>query len=68
VKLRNVSLTYDVTDLFPSGNFENIRVTAFGYNLAVLKSANVIDPDFGDDNELQDPSTRYIGLKVDLSF
>lgn len=68
VKLRNVSLTYDATDLLPSTNFEEVSVTAFGYNLGILKSANIIDPDFGNDSDLQDPSTRYLGLKIDLSF
>jgi hypothetical protein len=68
VKLRNVSLTYDVTDLFRSTGFTKVSVTAFGYNLAILKSADIIDPDFGNDNDLQDPSTRYLGLKVDLTL
>lgn len=68
VKLRNVSFTYDVTDLFQRTGFTNVSVTAFGYNLAILKSADIIDPDFGNDSHLQDPSTRYLGLKIDLTL
>ncbi|MFH5832076.1 SusC/RagA family TonB-linked outer membrane protein [Halalkalibaculum sp. DA384] len=68
IKLRSLSLSYNISGLFANTGIENASVTAFGYNLAILKSAKIIDPDFGNDNDLQDPSTRYIGLKVDLSI
>lgn len=68
VKLRNISITYDISDLFRNTGIRNLSITAFGYNLAMLKKAIIIDPDFGHDNDLQDPSTRYLGLKIDASF
>ena len=68
IKLRDVSLTYDLTYLFPQLGIKKLNLTAFGYNLAILKKAKIIDPDFGNDENLQDPSSRYIGLKVDLSL
>jgi hypothetical protein len=33
-----------------------------GRNLAMWKKAKLIDPDFGNDDSLQDPSTRYVGF------
>lgn len=68
VKLRSVSFGYDITELVQGTGLTKAKVTAFGYNLAILKSADIIDPDFGNDSDLQDPSTRYLGLKLDLSF
>ncbi|MDR9366137.1 MAG: SusC/RagA family TonB-linked outer membrane protein [Balneolaceae bacterium] len=68
LKLRNVSITYDISDLFQNTGIDNLSITAFGYNLAMIKKAIIIDPDFGNDNDLQDPSTRYVGLKIDASF
>ncbi|WP_205720271.1 SusC/RagA family TonB-linked outer membrane protein [Fodinibius halophilus] len=68
IKLRNLSLTYDVSSLFKNTGVREASVTAYGYNLAILKKADIIDPDFGNDDELQDPSTRYVGMKVNLSF
>lgn len=68
LKLRNVSLTYDVSSLFRRTGFKRVSVTAFGYNLAILKKAMIIDPDFGNDNDLQDPSTRYLGFKINASL
>lgn len=67
-KLRNVSLTYDMTRLFTNAGLEKVTLTAFGYNLAIIKSAEIIDPDFGNDDNLQDPSTRYVGLKANVTF
>jgi outer membrane receptor protein involved in Fe transport len=68
VKLRDVSLSYDMTSLVSNLGISKLRLTAFGYNLAILKKAKIIDPDFGNDNNLQDPSSRYVGLKIDLSL
>ncbi|MDR8391978.1 SusC/RagA family TonB-linked outer membrane protein [Aliifodinibius sp. S!AR15-10] len=68
LKLRNVSLTYDISDLFKNAGLKKVSLTAFGYNLAILKKAIIIDPDFGNDNNLQDPSTRYVGLKIDAKL
>lgn len=68
LKLRNISLTYDISRLFQNTGVKKVSVTAYGYNLAILKKAIIIDPDFGNDNDLQDPSTRYLGLKINTSF
>ncbi|UGU15682.1 SusC/RagA family TonB-linked outer membrane protein [Sinomicrobium kalidii] len=82
-KLRSVSLKYDFTDLLNIGGVQHIDMTLNGYNLLVWKKADIIDPDFGsgrseennrpethygDDNNLQDPSSRYIGLGINVKF
>lgn len=68
IKLRKLAVTYDFTQLVNVKGIQNIELSAFGYNLAMLKKVDIIDPDFGDDNALQDPSTRYIGLSAKLTF
>ena len=67
-KLRTVSLKYDLTDTFNIKGFRNISASLNGYNLLVWKKAEIIDPDFGNDNDLQDPSTRYVGLGLTFKF
>jgi TonB-dependent SusC/RagA subfamily outer membrane receptor len=57
VKLRRLSLSY---------SFPRLTVTLFGNNLSVWKRIPYVDPDFGDDDNLQDPSARYVGLGVKL--
>jgi TonB-linked SusC/RagA family outer membrane protein len=68
VKLRKVAFKYDLTDLIRVNAFKQIEATAYGYNLAMWKKAQIIDPDYGDDNNLQDPSTRYFGLGLTVTF
>jgi hypothetical protein len=68
IKLRRVALSYDFTNIINLNAFKGIEVTAYGYNLAMLKKAPIIDPDFGHDDDLQDPSSRYIGMSVNLRF
>ena len=68
VKLRRLAISYNLTDAINIPAFKNVEVSAYGYNLAVWKKAQLIDPDFGNDDALQDPSTRYIGLGVKLTF
>ena len=69
IKLRRVSVSYDLTNLIKSnGLVEGIEVSAYGYNLFMLKKAMIIDPDYGDDDNLQDPSSRYLGMSVKLTF
>jgi len=67
-KLRSVSFKYDLTDDLKIKGIKHIDATLSGYNLLVWKKADIIDPDFGDDNNLQDPSSRYVGLGVNLKF
>ena len=68
IKLRRVALSYDLSSLVRINGFKGIEVTAYGYNLAMLKKAPIIDPDFGHDNDLQDPSSRYLGMSLTLRF
>ncbi|WP_188598941.1 SusC/RagA family TonB-linked outer membrane protein [Polaribacter pacificus] len=67
-KLRTVSLKYDLTETLNVKGFRNISASLNGYNLLVWKKADIIDPDFGNDDDLQDPSTRYVGLGLTLKF
>ncbi len=68
VKLRKVAFSYDLTNLMNINVFKKIEATAYGYNLAMWKKADIIDPDYGDDNNLQDPSTRYVGMGLTVTF
>jgi TonB-linked SusC/RagA family outer membrane protein len=68
IKLRRLAVSYDIAPLVNINGINNIELSAYGYNLFMLKKADIIDPDFGDDNSLQDPSTRYVGLSAKLTF
>jgi TonB-linked SusC/RagA family outer membrane protein len=69
VKLRRVSVSYDLSDLIKSnGAIEGMEISAYGYNLFMMKKAMIIDPDYGDDDNLQDPSSRYLGMSLKLTF
>lgn len=69
IKLRRATLSYDLSDLIKNNNtIKGAEVSLVGYNLWMYKKAIIIDPDFGNDSELQDPSTRYIGMDVNLKF
>jgi TonB-dependent SusC/RagA subfamily outer membrane receptor len=59
VKLRRLSIGYA---------FPRLSVTLFGNNVAVWKRVPYVDPDFGDDDNLQDPSARYAGLSLSYKF
>ncbi len=68
IKLRRLSIGYDMNKLLMAGGISNLDVSLYGYNLLILKRAKIIDPDFGHDNSLQDPSARYLGMSVKMSF
>ncbi|MBN1791740.1 MAG: SusC/RagA family TonB-linked outer membrane protein [Bacteroidales bacterium] len=68
VKLRSLSLTYNMTDIIGLKGLKNVELTAFGNNLLILKKAKIIDPDYGNDDNLQDPSTRYVGLAIKMTL
>jgi len=70
VKLRRVSVGYDVNKIFKLKHLKALDASVFGYNLAMWKKVPYLDPDFGvgNDGNLQDPSTRYIGLSLDFKF
>ncbi len=67
-KLRTLSFKYDLTELANLKGVKSLEASLSGYNLFVWKKADLIDPDFGDDNNLQDPSSRYIGMGVNVKF
>ena len=68
IKLRRVALAYDLGSVIQSHAIKGAQVALFGYNLLILKKAMIIDPDFGHDNNLQDPSARYLGASLTLDF
>ncbi len=68
IKLRTLTLSYDMTDMIKSDFVKGLEMSVYGYNLFIIKKADIIDPDFGNDNSLQDPSARYVGMKVNLKF
>lgn len=68
LKLRNVTLSYDLTNVLNIKGIKGFEVAAYGYNLFIIKKADIIDPDFGNDDSLQDPSARYLGMRVNLKF
>ena len=69
IKLRRLALTYDMSDIIKGvAGFKAMEATIFSYNVFMMKKAKIIDPDFGRDDELQDPATRYIGLNLSLKF
>jgi TonB-linked SusC/RagA family outer membrane protein len=68
VKLRRLSVSYDASELIAVPGIKNIELSAFGYNLWMWKKAMIIDPDYGNDNNLQDPSARYLGLGINMTF
>ncbi len=67
-KLRRLSVGYDVAKLMKVGNAKNAVVTLYGYNLLMWKKIPYVDPDYGNDNDLQDPSARYLGFSINLKF
>lgn len=71
LKLRSASLTYNLTDLLGSETIKDANVSVNGYNLFVLKKGDYYtDPDYKteDGNNIQDPSSRYVGLGLNLKF
>jgi TonB-linked SusC/RagA family outer membrane protein len=68
VKLRRLSVSYDASELLSIPGVKNIELSAFGYNLWMWKEAMIIDPDYGNDDNLQDPSARYLGLGINMTF
>lgn len=71
-KLRSVAFTYDFTALLQSKKISQLSATLTGYNLLIWKKSKGLysDPDFetGTSNDIQDPSTRWIGLGLNIAF
>lgn len=68
LKLRRLSISYDASELISVRGVKGLELTAYGYNMFILKKAIIIDPDFGNDNSLQDPSARYLGGSIKMTF
>lgn len=69
LKLRRISVTYDLTSYLRSNAIKGLDVTLFGNNLGVIKKTPYLDPDFGAyDYDLQDPSARYIGISATIKL
>ena len=70
LKVRRIAISYDMTDLVKKTmRVKSMNLTLFCNNVAVLKKMPYIDPDFGaSDGDLQDPSSRYIGLSANINF
>ena len=67
-KLRRVSVTYDLTKIMKSTALNQLNLSVYGYNLAVWKKLPYLDPDYGNDDNLQDPSSRYLGISLQAIF
>lgn len=67
-KLRRLSVGYDLLKLLPSEKFKQLNFSVYGYNLLMWKKLPYLDPDYGDDDNLQDPSARYVGFTLQASF
>ncbi len=68
IKLRELSLTYDVPETLVSKTpFHAMSVSFVGRNLWLSSKIPNVDPDPGKDN-LQAPSTRSLGFNVNLKF
>jgi TonB-linked SusC/RagA family outer membrane protein len=68
MKLREVTLTWQ----FPSawlrrGFIKSVSMSAVGRNLFLISALKHVDPDPGSDN-LQTPSTRNLGINLNLKF
>ena len=68
MKLRRVSVSYDLTRIVRIRHVNALDVSVFGYNLAVWKKIPYLDPDYGNDDNLQDPSARYVGISFNFKF
>jgi TonB dependent receptor. len=69
LKLRRLSVSYDLTNIIGKKMVKGLDLTLFGNNLLVLKKIPYLDPDFGpSDSDLQDPSSRYVGLSATVKF
>ncbi|MEN7550449.1 SusC/RagA family TonB-linked outer membrane protein [Rapidithrix thailandica] len=67
-KLRRVSVGYDLTNIMDLGKIKQLNVTVYGYNLLMWKKMDLLDPDYGNDDNLQDPSSRFVGFSLNAKF
>lgn len=68
LKLREVTLTYRLPSKWLKGRiFRSADISAVGRNLLLFTNIPNVDPDAGSDN-LQTPSTRSMGVNLNLKF
>ncbi|UII25062.1 SusC/RagA family TonB-linked outer membrane protein [Fulvivirga maritima] len=67
-KLRRVSVSYDLLNIIESDKLNHLNLSVYGYNLAIWKKMPYLDPDYGNDKDLQDPSSRYVGVTLQAIF
>jgi hypothetical protein len=68
-KLREVILTYKVPNDILNKTFLNAASISFvARNLVLLSTVPQIDPDQGEDDQFQSPSTRNIGFNINFKF
>lgn len=67
-KLRRIAVGYDLAKIIKMGSLKSVHVSAYSYNPLMWKKMPLLDPDFGNDNDLQDPSARYIGLSLNVKL
>jgi hypothetical protein len=68
LKLRHLSVSYDLARLIDFGKIKSFDVSLFGYNLLMWKKTPYIDPDYGNDDDLQDPGARYVGISLNIKL
>lgn len=67
-KLRRVSVGYDLAKVVKMGSLKSVKLSVYSYNPLMWKKMPLLDPDFGNDNDLQDPSTRFIGFSLGVKL
>ena len=68
LKLREVSISWELPQKWLNKNIvKGASISAVGRNLLLISKLKHVDPDPGSDN-LQTPSTRNIGLNLNLRF
>jgi TonB-linked SusC/RagA family outer membrane protein len=67
-KLRRISIGYDLAKIWNTGGLKSVNVSAYSYNPLMWKKMPLLDPDYGNDDNLQDPSARFIGFAVNVKF
>ncbi|MEC4054325.1 SusC/RagA family TonB-linked outer membrane protein [Myroides odoratimimus] len=71
-KLRTLAISYDFTEMIKSKKITQLSASLTGYNLLIWKKSKGLysDPDYEitTSNDIQDPSTRWVGLGVNIKF
>ncbi|GAA5035236.1 SusC/RagA family TonB-linked outer membrane protein [Marivirga lumbricoides] len=69
IKLREVTLSYNFPNKWLDRTFLSAAtVSLIGRNLFILSNIKYIDPDSGNDQDMQTPSMRNVGFHVNVKF